>query len=136
MTACILWAGAIGTNGYGKFNNKYAHRLVAVKAGIILNYKDPRNINHKCHNKLCVNPEHLYAGDQIDNGKDMVDAGRDRNQNKDKMICIHGHPFTPENTYWRLNTRNRKPHRECRICMKNRTKAKSNELVKPTSRRY
>lgn len=38
-------------------------------------------INHKCHNRCCVNPEHLYAGTQKQNVKDMDDSGR-RNQAK------------------------------------------------------
>ena len=34
-------------------------------------------INHKCHVRACVNPEHLYAGSQQQNMQDMKDAGRD-----------------------------------------------------------
>lgn len=40
---------------------------------------DGMQINHKCHNRVCVNPEHIYAGTQKQNVKDMNDAGR-RNQ--------------------------------------------------------
>lgn len=36
-------------------------------------------VNHKCHNRCCVNPEHLYAGTQKQNVLDMNLAGR-RNQ--------------------------------------------------------
>lgn len=31
---------------------------------------------HKCHNKWCIQPEHLYLGDANTNAADMVRAGR------------------------------------------------------------
>ena len=33
-------------------------------------------INHKCHNKACINIDHLYVGTQKENVKDMDVAGR------------------------------------------------------------
>ncbi len=37
---------------------------------------------HRCDNKLCVNPEHLYLGTQLDNMHDRLRAGHSpRGQN-------------------------------------------------------
>ena len=35
-----------------------------------------REICHKCHNTLCCNPHHLYAGTHQENMDDMVRSGR------------------------------------------------------------
>jgi DNA invertase Pin-like site-specific DNA recombinase len=34
------------------------------------------NVNHKCHNRCCVNPAHLYLGSQKSNIADCIRAGR------------------------------------------------------------
>ena len=38
--------------------------------------KNGFQVNHTCHNRSCVNPDHLYSGTQKQNVADMKNAGR------------------------------------------------------------
>lgn len=74
---CWLWPGAVFTNGYGHIRwrgrSVKAHRLafIAVHGPV----PEGLGVLHKCNNKLCYNPEHLYAGTPQDNADDAVAAG-------------------------------------------------------------
>lgn len=77
-TGCLEWQGAILTTGYGSFCipgvTTKAHR-----ASYILFIGDiPKGkcVLHKCHNRKCVNPDHLKLGDQKENSRDMLEAKR------------------------------------------------------------
>ena len=70
---CWEWQASIRNSGYGRMwldgHNPSAHRISwTIHHGPI-----PPNLNvlHKCNNKLCVNPDHLYLGTQGDNNMDM-----------------------------------------------------------------
>jgi hypothetical protein len=75
---CWLWTGAImKRGGYGQINEKgklhKAHRLsFEIHKGDI---PAKKLICHKCNNRLCVNPDHLYAGDYLTNTRDKMVAG-------------------------------------------------------------
>jgi hypothetical protein len=68
-------------NGYGRtVINKKSWPAHAYSYSVFVgDIPQNKQINHKCHNRSCVNPEHLYAGTQQENVRDMDAAGR-RNQ--------------------------------------------------------
>ena len=76
-TGCWDWLAAIGYHGYGVigFNKKteLAHRLsYAIHKGTI----GGLFVLHRCDNRECVNPEHLFLGTTQDNVDDKVSKGR------------------------------------------------------------
>jgi len=80
---CWHWLGYTAKDGYGhvRFNGNiyYAHRVASHLAnGTPLKPKNQREglILHKCGNRNCVNPAHLYTGTQRDNVQDTWDIGR------------------------------------------------------------
>lgn len=77
-TPCWEWMGTKNPNGYGSFSSRYfsglAHRASwEIFVGPI---PDGLFICHKCDNKSCVNPEHLFLGTQYDNMQDKAQKDR------------------------------------------------------------
>lgn len=75
--SCWLWKGRLDKDGYGTIKDgrstKRAHRV-----SFEMHFKSlskNKMVLHKCNNPSCVNPDHLYQGDQYDNMKDRVDSG-------------------------------------------------------------
>ena len=78
---CINWLGYIRPNGYGTMglngNPIYVHRF---SYELHFEIKVPENacVSHKCDNRSCVNPEHLFLSSARMNTKDMFRKKRDR----------------------------------------------------------
>ena len=79
-TQCWEWTAGTNVKGYGRFafigKNRLAHRV----SYIFTNGDIPDSlcVCHKCDNRKCVNPDHLFLGSIIDNTMDMVKKGRAR----------------------------------------------------------
>lgn len=77
-SGCWEWSGARDADGYGRFRydgemrraHRVAYLLFVADAGA-------EHVLHHCDNPPCVNPAHLYAGNDSDNIRDMMERGRD-----------------------------------------------------------
>lgn len=81
-TGCWNWTGYILPEGYAQFNLSVAEGWVrAHRKSYELFYGEipaGGHVLHRCNNKRCVNPLHLYVGADKDNCADRIAAGTQR----------------------------------------------------------
>jgi len=96
--ACWKWIAATTGKGYGcvfwRGKGRRAHRVIYE----ILVGKIPAKkfVCHTCNNRSCVNPKHLYIGDNSTNQRDRVRSGNHWATNR--THCPKGHEYTASNT--------------------------------------
>lgn len=108
---CWEWIGSISKWGYGIWQ---PHRGVSLRAHRV-SYEatvgpipDGLVLDHLCRNKRCVNPAHLEpVTDRVNTLRGVGPSA----VNATKAACVHGHPFTTENTFIESDGR-----RACQAC--------------------
>lgn len=76
-SGCWTWRGHVDAIGYGRFPHLGENKAHRVSHAL---FKGPiaaeMLVLHKCDNRQCVNPDHLFLGTQRDNMRDMISKGR------------------------------------------------------------
>lgn len=122
---CWEWQGALFTNGYGKINvggypgkrkcyrTSAAHRVSwELHFGVIT---DGLHVCHRCDNRKCVRPDHLFLGTATDNMRDCAAKGRICTIGPSrKTHCRRGHEYNEANTGMRYG------YRRCLACASRR----------------
>ena len=112
---CWTWTGHLD-HGYGRFwdgtRDVYAHRWIYERYRRLVPRK--LTIDHLCRNRACVNPIHLEI---VSNRVNVLRGTGVTAKNAAKTHCVHGHEYTPENTFHRRGTN----WRGCYICIRQRS---------------
>ena len=91
---CHVWTRGLNGNGYGamKVNGKSvaAHRIAWTLANGPI--PDGLCVLHKCDNRPCCNPDHLFLGTKRDNADDRDAKGRNINHTGER----HGRSVAPD----------------------------------------
>lgn len=115
---CWEWTARVNDNGYGyvsfDYQKHYAHRVSweltygQIPHGLC--------VLHRCDNRRCVRPEHLFLGTRADNQEDMRVKGRAR-----RTRCKRGH-LLEGNRYAKPSNRTKT---ECATCRRARLRPRS-----------
>lgn len=123
---CWEWTGNRYGSGYGRFSmglatgSNLAHRVIWQE--LVGPLDAHLEIDHRCFNTGCVNPDHLEPVTKEENTRRR--RGSPWRCKTFRTHCPQGHPYDADNTRVRANgTRN------CKECERDRAKAKSDALA-------
>ena len=116
-SGCWLWTASLDRHGYGQImmgrgNLRRAHRIVyehergPIPAGL--------DLDHKCRNRACVNPDHLEPVTRVINLQRGIG---NRAALHKKTQCPNGHEYADGSFEWRKFASRKYAHRMCLICL-------------------
>ena len=116
-TKCWKWTGYIEQGGYGAIvlnkKNRKVHRVsYEIFVGKLIK---GMHVNHVCHNRACISPEHLEQVTHAKNGS----REKANHYNSRLTHCKRGHEFNKKNTKFTMRPygHNGWAMRNCKICL-------------------
>ena len=79
---CWNWTGCLDRKGYGIIGDQVDGRKVSIRVHrlayslLLGTLNDDDQVDHRCHNRRCVNPEHLRATTHKQNQENRAGASR------------------------------------------------------------
>lgn len=119
FTGCWVWQRHRNAIGYGttSWRGRPWQTTRLVLAATKGAFDPDLDVCHSCHNRPCVNPDHIRADEHQAN---LMDGSRDKRlQGQWKTECLRGHPLSGDN----LSTHSR--FRGCKICELGRTRIRA-----------
>ena len=109
-SGCWEWQRATMNSGYGRIYQGFDRDMSAHKGAYLTwvgEVPEGLCVLHRCDNRICINPSHLFLGTKADNSRDMVAKGRQKCPARARTHCPRGHQYDGINS---------KGARICSIC--------------------
>jgi hypothetical protein len=123
INGCRIWLGRKDKDGYGRIKDRGSDRQAHICAYELARGLVPAGLqlDHLCRNRACIDAEHLEA---VTCRVNLMRGHTQAAMKAAQTHCVHGHEFTPENTYSYPGKR-----RMCRRCAIERTQQRRRESL-------